>query len=340
MGDDRMPPAKIRNLQELARLAGVSPGTASRALAGKTLVNPRTRERIQKIAREHGYRVNQLARRLRVKQTNIVGVVLPVEVEKASPLFDAPFTPLLCQLIDELSEINYEVIVHRALTNTEDWLDRIVDSGMLDGLIVVGANNQFDHLERVARSYRPMVVVGGYVDGQRHCSVDLGCRPAGALAAERLLATGRKNLALVSERGAFGQAEHFQGLCDALSSRGLRSPERIHVGPGRDASGLEIGSYIRALDGRVDGIVCGSSPVAMGVLRSLMDCSVGVPSEVSVVGLDQAAWANQAIPRLTTVGVDIAECATSIVRLLLERIAGNDCVSLRLNPQITVRESA
>ena len=71
-------PHRIRNIQELAKIAGVSAGTVSRALAGMELVNKATRERIQAIAREHGFRPNQMARNLRTQKTGVIGVVIPL----------------------------------------------------------------------------------------------------------------------------------------------------------------------------------------------------------------------------------------------------------------------
>ena len=68
------PPERARTITDLARIAGVSPGTVSRALAGKSLVNAKTRERIEALAREHGFRLNQMASRLRRQKTGVIGV--------------------------------------------------------------------------------------------------------------------------------------------------------------------------------------------------------------------------------------------------------------------------
>ena len=154
------PPGRIRNIAELARLAGVSAGTVSRALAGKTLVNKDTRERIQALAREHGFRPNQMARRLRVQETRVIGVVVPLGHEQRQHLSDPFFMAILGHLADALTENGYDIMLSRVIPDADDWLERIVDSGMLDGVLLIGQSNQYDAIEQVAKRYRPMVVWG------------------------------------------------------------------------------------------------------------------------------------------------------------------------------------
>src|SRR3546814_7219250 len=100
----------VRTLADLARLAGVSTGTVSRALAGKSLVNTETRERIQALAREHGFRPNQMASKLRSKRTGVIGIVIPLGHEKRQHISDPFFLALLGWLADELTEFGYDVM--------------------------------------------------------------------------------------------------------------------------------------------------------------------------------------------------------------------------------------
>ena len=95
-------PRRIRNISELAKLAGVSAGTVSRALAGKDLVNKQTSDRIQALAREHGFRPNQMASRLRTGQTGVIGVVIPLGHEVRQNISDPFFITMLGLLADKL----------------------------------------------------------------------------------------------------------------------------------------------------------------------------------------------------------------------------------------------
>ncbi len=142
---------EVRTLADLARVAGVSAGTVSRALAGKSLVNAETRERIQALARHYGFRPNQMASRLRSQKTGVIGVVIPLGHAKRQHISDPFFLTLLGHLADELTESGYDLMLSRAIPDgTPDWLERITGSGMVDGLIVIGQSDQYEVIEHVA----------------------------------------------------------------------------------------------------------------------------------------------------------------------------------------------
>jgi len=125
--NERVPASgRIRNIAELARLAGVSAGTVSRALANSSLVNKQTREKIQALAREHGFRPNQMAKRLRIQQTKVIGIVVPLGHERRQHLSDPFFMAILGHLADALTENGYDIMLSRVIPDADDWLERIV----------------------------------------------------------------------------------------------------------------------------------------------------------------------------------------------------------------------
>ena len=148
---------------------------------------------------EYGFRPNQMARRLRVKETNVIGVVVPLGHEQRQHLSDPFFMAILGHLADALTESGYDIMLSRVIPNADDWLERIVESGMLDGVLIIGQSDQFQTLERVAKHYSPMVVWGSHAPGQIHCTVGVDNRMGGQLAGECLIQAGRRNLAFVGE---------------------------------------------------------------------------------------------------------------------------------------------
>ena len=123
--DQKAPRATVRNITDLARLAGVSPGTVSRALAGKSLVNAKTRAKIEAIAREHGFRPNQMASGLRRQKTGVIGVVIPLGHDTRQQISDSFFMTLLGFLADELTAEGYDLMLRRVVPEEDaDWLDR------------------------------------------------------------------------------------------------------------------------------------------------------------------------------------------------------------------------
>lgn len=341
MSEDRSVRGTVRTITDLARLAGVSPGTVSRALAGKSLVNTKTREKIEAIAREHGFRPNQMASGLRRQKTGVIGVVIPLGHDTRQQISDTFFMTLLGFLADELTREGYDLMLRRVVPEDDaDWLDRFIGSGMIDGVIVIGQSDQFDRIEDVADGYGPMVVWGNHTEGQRHCVVGTDNRLGGRLAAERLIAAGASRLAFLGDTTAIEFAARFAGAQDVAQKMGLVPIMALptHLSP--DRASEEIAGHLANTDGRIDGIFAATDTLAALCLTALRERGITVPDTVKLVGFDDLPIAQQTVPPLTTVRQDIAAGARGLVDLLLRRLAGEKTESLVLPPQLVVRHTA
>lgn len=334
------PHRTVRTLADLARLAGVSTGTVSRALAGKSLVNPETRRRIQALAAEHDFRLNQMASRLRTQKTGVIGVVVPLGHERRQHLSDPFFMTLLGHLADALTENGYDIMLSRILPDAEDWLERIVDSGMLDGVLLIGQSDQATAIERVARRYRPLVVWGSVEPDQAHCVVGTENVAGGRLAGEHLIARGVRRIAFLGELRAPEIRARYAGVCAAIEAAGLPAALQLDTHLASDMMEREIADHLQRHLARIDGIVAASDMIAMTTLRVLADQGMAVPSDVPVVGYDDLPLALQTVPRLTTVKQDLQRGARAMVDALFARIAGADSPSLVMAPELVVRDSA
>ncbi|WP_454797588.1 LacI family DNA-binding transcriptional regulator [Novosphingobium lindaniclasticum] len=330
---------QVRTLADLARIAGVSAGTVSRALAGKALVNPETRDRIQALARQHGFQPNQMASKLRTGRTGVIGVVIPLSHEKRQHISDPFFLTLLGHLADELTESGFDVMLSRAMPDgTSNWLDRLTGSGMVDGLIVIGQSDQYHFIERAAQSYRPMVVWGHYRSGQTHCAVGTDNEAGGRIAVEHLLASGARNLAFLGQTGGIEIATRFRGAAAAAEAAG--APFAYLPVELADASmGPQIEDALSRADLEIDGIVAASDLVAMSALRALHDMGRSVPGQVRIVGFDDLPLAAQTTPPLTTIRQEIAEGARALVEKLKARIEGKTTLSLVMPPKLVIRQT-
>lgn len=340
-GEDKTTRTTVRTITDLARLAGVSPGTVSRALAGKSLVNTRTREKIEALAREHGFRPNQMASGLRRQKTGVIGVVIPLGHDTRQQISDSFFMTLLGYLADELTTHGYDLMLRRVVPGDDaDWLDRFIGSGMIDGVIVIGQSDQFDRIEDVAEGYRAMVVWGNHQEGQRHCVVGTDNRLGGRLAADRLVAAGAKRLAFLGDTGPMEFAARFAGAQDVAARMGLPAvlPLPTHLSP--DRASEEIAAHLARHGRDIDGIFAATDALAALCLTELRRCGLDVPGDVRVAGFDDLPIARQTMPTLTTVRQDIAAGAHGLVDLLLRRLAGEATESLVLPPELVVRETA
>jgi DNA-binding LacI/PurR family transcriptional regulator len=331
----------VRTITDLARLAGVSPGTVSRALAGKSLVNAQTREKIVALAREHGFRPNQMASGLRRQKTGVIGVVIPLGHDIRQQISDSFFMTLLGFLADELTHEGYDLMLRRVVPDSDDdWLDRFIGSGMIDGVIVIGQSDQFDRIEEVAQGYTPMVVWGNHQEGQRHCVVGTDNRLGGRLAVEQLIAGGAKRIAFLGDTGPMEFAARFAGAQDSAARFGVAPVMALatHLSP--DRAGEEIARHIATHGRDIDGIFAATDTLAALCLTELRAQGLGVPGDVRLVGFDDLPIARQTVPPLTTVRQDIAAGARGLVDLLLRRLAGETTESLVLPPELVLRETA
>ena len=331
---------KIRNIKELAELAGVSTGTVSRALAGSDLISQKTRERVQALANEHGFRPNVLARNLRIQRTNAIGVLIPLGHETGQHISDPFCITMLGMLADKLTERGYDLLLSRVIPTDSDWLERVANSGRVDGLIVIGQSDQGEAIERVAARYRPLVVWGGHAEGQVHCSVGSDNLRGGDMAASHLIAQGCERIAFFGDPKAPEIGQRLTGCRNALARAGLEPPVVVPAHLVAEAAHPDIARYLGSTSQRPQGIFAASDVIAMSTLRALAEYGLAVPGDVRVIGYDGLAIGEQTVPRLTTISQNLPLGAEHLVERLLARIAGEDAPSVVMEPELVVRLSA
>lgn len=331
------PAIEVRTLADLARVAGVSAGTVSRALAGKALVNPETRERIQALARHHGFRPNQMASKLRSRRTGVIGVVIPLGHERRQHISDPFFMTLLGHLADVLTESGYDLMLSRAIPDgTSEWLERVTYSGMVDGVLIIGQADQFDKIEEVSAGYRQLVVWGQHHEGQAHCAVGTDNELGGRLAAEHLISTGAGHLAFLGETTSTEVAMRYKGAKAAADAAGV---PLVHLPANlaHDEMEPQVSAQLANSNTEIGGIVAASDLIALTALRVLRESGRSVPEDVQIVGFDDLPIAALSMPPLTSVRQEIGEGAAQMVAKLKARIDGEHCESSVTAPRLIVR---
>lgn len=335
-----MNPSRPATMSQLAKLAGVSASTVSRALAGNRLINEQTRERIAALALELGFQPNLLARNLRMRRTEAIGVVLPLGHQADQHLTDPFFLTLIGYLADELAQHGYDMLLKKIVPHNEHWLRQLAESGRVDGIIVIGQSNQEPELALVARSYEPMVVWGASHPDQKYVTVGSDNVAGGALATRHLIAQGRRRLIFLGDNRVPEIAQReagFQKVCDAA---GLgASAHSVRVGLVADHAYRELLDIIDREAG-VDGIVAASDVIAIAAIRALETRKRKVPRDVAVVGYDDVPLAEHVVPTLTTIRQDLALGAHLMIEKLFGLIAGVSQMSTVMEPQLIVRQSS
>ncbi len=334
-----MTKTKITTISELAELAGVSASTVSRALAGSTLINSKTRDRIVNIANQYDFKPNELARNLRLKRTLSIGVVLPLGHEIGQNFSDPFFIIMLGHLADGLTARGYDLMLSRVIPTDTGWLDRIVSAGRIDGIIIIGQSNQSDVIERVGKNYAPLVVWGADIPGKSYCSVGSDNRKGGELAAKHLIAQGRKKLMFLGNIHAPEFAERQQGLSNACAEAGVDHAKVLDVHLTPEAAYAALVDYFSKGD-LPDGIVAASDIIAMSAIRALTEHRLKVPEDVSVIGYDDIPLAQHTTPPLTTIRQDLTKGAALLIELLFRRLSGEETHSVVIEPELIERGSA
>ena len=206
----------LKSIADLARLAGVSVSTVSRALTGKGALNKGTRARIQALADHHGFRMNVAAQNLRLGRTGAIAVLMPLGHARGQQLSDPFFLTMLGYLADALTDRGYDLLLSRVLPDRDDWLDTFIRTGRTDGVIVIGQSDQGAALARAAASYRPLVVWGEQVRGDGPVTVGTDNEAGGRLAAQHLVDRGRRTLAFFGDVGVPEFAARHVGFLAGL----------------------------------------------------------------------------------------------------------------------------
>lgn len=329
---------KIVGLVELARIAGVSPATVSRALSDSPIVAPATRSRIRALAQEHGLRLNQTASAFRRRKTQAIGVTIPLGHDADQSLTDPFFMGLIGPLADALSRAGYDLLLSRVIPEGENWLEDLVQSGRVDGVIVIGQSNQAEVIERVARTYRPIVVWGERLANAQQITVGADNAAGGRLAARRLLSIGRKRLAFLGNPDAPEFAARLEGFRSEAEAGGA-CVTLLPVHLSTETAHQEIAAF---LDARplADGLFAASDVIAMSALRAMAERGLAAPQDVAVIGYDDVLIARHTSPPLTTIRQDMAGGARLLVDILLRRMAGEEAGSVTMQPELILRGSA
>jgi DNA-binding LacI/PurR family transcriptional regulator len=329
----------VTSISDLARMAGVSASTVSRALAGNKMISAETRARVNELAQQHGFQLNQMARNLRLKRSQAIGVVVTLNHEVGQHLSDPFYITMLGYLADGVTERGYDLLLTRIVPTDSNWLDALVSSGRVDGVIIIGQSNHIATLDRVAENYGPLVVWGQHDKAHVHCSVGTDNVRGGTIATKHLLDSGRRHIVFAGQIEAPEMDARHRGFADAHRKAGVEPRGIIPATSTEDEAFDAIVRYLAA-NPAPDGIVAGSDIIAMSAVRALASFGLSVPGDVAVVGYDDVPLAAQITPSLTTVRQDLKQGASRLVDMLFRRLGGEQMASVVMTPELVVRASA
>ncbi|WP_394553230.1 LacI family DNA-binding transcriptional regulator [Agromyces sp. MMS24-JH15] len=310
--------SRAATLSDVARLAGVSLATASKAINGRDQVAAATRRRVIEAAEQLSFTPNELARSLIAGRTGTVGLL-------TSDLEGRFVLPILMGAEDAFGagQVNVFLCDARGDAIREQHHIRALLNRRVDGIIVVG--RQTDPRPSLGHDL-PVPVVYAYApsDDPADHSVTPDNEAGGRMAIEHLLACGRTRIAHITGDPSYAAAQdRSRGVRAALADAGLELVGEPMFSAWSEHWGRDATAMLLANHPDIDGIFAGSDQLARGVLDTLRDLGRRVPEDVAVIGYDNwEVLATQSRPELTSIDANLQQLGRAAAMRIFEAIEG------------------
>ncbi|SEO49634.1 transcriptional regulator, LacI family [Amphibacillus marinus] len=283
-------------IKDIAKLAGVSPATVSRVMNKNGYVKAEKREAVEKVIREVGYRPNEIAKSLKNKRSNIIGVIVPkISTETASRVLEG--------ITQIAKERNYQLLISNTNLQIEEEINALefLSNKLVDGIIISATEVTDQHLAVARQLTVPLVVIGQRMAGftsilysNNHAVHDL---------VDHLVQAGHKKIGFIGvdpKDKEVGQVRK-QAYMDALNHHQLPYKEElVAIGDFSIESGYQQMASILKKQ-RPTAVLAVTDHLAIGAIQCIKDNGLSVPADISVTGLGDVKLAKYLSPPLTTV---------------------------------------
>ncbi len=306
-------------IADVARAAGVSAATVSRAVNHPALLNPTTRRRVEEAIRATGYVRNRAAQAMHGRRSATIGLVVPT-------VNYSIFAELLQHFNEAVSELGFTLLLatHGYDLEEEYRVLRKLLEHRVDGVALVGLDHTEDTFGLLEAQDVPAIAVWSHSPTSRISCIGADNRAAGRLAAEHLLALGHRRIGLAfppvddNDRAR----DRHGGVAEALAAAGIEptpadSVEALYSISHSKAVCLDL--LARAAD--LTALVCGNDIIAQGALAAASQLGVRVPADLSVVGIGDFPGSGDIVPALTTIRLPARQIGHAAGRYLAAMIA-------------------
>jgi LacI family transcriptional regulator len=328
-------------LKTISEESGFSITTVSRALAGYNDVNEDTRQRIIAIARRLGYEPNLTARHLRSKQTQTIGMVIPLTSRFSDPFF----MELLSGVGRQSSEYGYDLLLSAQMPGEEELsaYRRMVASSRVDGLVLARVQTDDPRIAYLIEAHHPFVAFGRSDTGD-YPYIDVDGATGVRQLVEHFVSNGHTRIAIILSpcQLAF-TSPRYEGYVQGLHEAGLH-PDAAHIAEGdlSQASGYTATHAFLKLSAPPTAIIACNDLMAMGAVQAVQEQGLQVGRDIAIAGFDDIPAAAYTTPPLTTVRQPIYDIGRRAVEMLI-RVIRNEVLEephVLLTPKLIVRASS
>jgi len=318
-----LPPVHVSRLlsvtiRDVAREAGVSLATVSRALNDAAEVTVDTRQRVREAADRLGYVPHSGARSLITRRTGTLGVLLP-------DLYGEFFSELIRGIDQTAQKHGYHMVLASSHSDAREIAAAVSSMrGRVDGFVVMSPDvAALSALGDLARTF-PAVVLGAGPENGAFATISVANYEGAVEMTQHLLSLGYKRIAFICGPGGnVDAADRLRGVCAAT-----KDVVGIHVdeypGDFRQETGYSTTRMLIESPDRPDVIFCANDAMAIGAIGALHEAGLRVPADFAVVGFDDIPMARFLTPPLTTVRVPIAELGASATAILIDTLSSGE----------------
>jgi len=330
-------------IYDIARKLNVSATTVSRGLQNHPAISKKTKKRIQDMVDELGYRSNHIARNLRQKQTQTIGVI----VHELNSTF---ITSVLAGIEKVTTEAGYDLIItHSSESMTKEMANaKNLFNKRVDGVIASLAFNttDLDHFKPFIQKNVPVIFFDRVEQDSNNTVVIIDNAKCGYIATQHLISQGCRRIVHVTsslQRNVYSQ--RFQGYKDALYDNGIAFDEKLLlINDLSEKAGIESAMKILRMDPMPDGAFITNDFVAAVCMRTLKEHDVNIPGDIAVVGFNNDAVGKLIEPALTTInypGSDMGQiAATNLINHLKGVSSLQQTNTIIVRSELIVRKSS
>ncbi|MEY3490855.1 MAG: hypothetical protein RL655_2423 [Pseudomonadota bacterium] len=325
------------SVSDVAKLAGVSPATVSRAFNHPEQLGQKTLERVQIAANQLGYQPYGLARSLRSRRSMVIGVVMP-------SLQYAYFAGTLELLQTLLAREGYTLLLSSSNNNSQQELDGVkaMMAQGVDGVILFGRPLNDESTPLLVRRGVPHLRCWAALPGERSIAFDHGAAMSDVV--DHLVALGHRDIAVVIPFIALGDRMRgrLTSIREALARHGLALPKQAIVDDGGmdAAAGREAVKTLQDRKYLATAIICSNDLIAAGVILECQSMGLKVPQDISVTGYNDSALARSFEPSITSVETPLDLHAQEVAKAMVSALnSGVEFPSLVLPTRLKIRNS-
>lgn len=332
------------NLDDIARLAGVSRATVSRVINNHPDVSAATRQKVQDVIDKYHFKPNLAARMLVTQKTHIIGII----ISNPTRTFRSYYTSILFQGINDVTyERDYATLIwwQRMAVEKDRFSERILQQKrLMDGMLISSAEIENTLTDRLMEMGVPFVMMERPLHASDRISfVTVDNLQSAEGAVEHLIKLGRRRIAhIIGLPGNADSQDRLTGYRMALEANNIPfDPKLIVDGSFRRESGDVGMRKLLARDIPIDAVFAGNDEIADGALMVLKQNGIRVPEDIALVGFDDVPLAQDSSPSLTTVRQPIYERGAHATTLLLDMIEGKvtEPQQVILPTQLVIRQS-